>query len=143
MVDSTIKMGADIIIGGHPHVLQPIQFIKSNKNRPDSVFVAYSLGNFISNQQWRYSDAGGILTLRITKNLNDNSIRISEVEFIPTRVFKGNTGIKHEYIILPSISSQNDSSITFFTKSDHKRIEESLNDTRDIISKFSLQISFR
>src|SRR3989339_1241286 len=32
VVDRTIEMGADIIIGGHPHVLQPVEFTKSNNN---------------------------------------------------------------------------------------------------------------
>ena len=89
VVAKTIEMGADIIIGGHPHVLQPVKFIKSSQSVFDSVFVAYSLGNFISNQQWRYSDAGGVLTLSISKNIYDKSIKVSEVEFIPTWVFKG------------------------------------------------------
>ncbi|MCK7520783.1 MAG: CapA family protein [Ignavibacteriales bacterium] len=79
VVAKTIEMGADIIIGGHPHVLQPVKFIESSQSVFDSVFVAYSLGNFISNQQWRYSDAGGVLTLSISKNIYDKSIKVSEL----------------------------------------------------------------
>src|SRR3989339_1937390 len=137
VVDSTIEMGADIIIGGHPHVLQPVQFIKSNNSVFDSVFVAYSLGNFISNQRKRYADAGGILTLSISKNMYDKSIRISEIEFIPTWVFKGNTGNKNEYVILPSIPSMNDSSINYLDKSQNNKIKESINDSKEVIAKYS------
>jgi hypothetical protein len=44
-----------------------------SKTINDTVFVAYSLGNFLSNQYWRYTDAGVILKLIhyrkiITKN---------------------------------------------------------------------------
>ena len=143
VVNSTIEMGADIIIGGHPHVLQPVKFIKSEKSVFDSVFVAYSLGNFISNQQWRYSDTGGILTLSISKNIYDKSIKISKVEFIPTWVYKGNSGEKNEYIILPSKSILEDSSNSFLKKDHLKKIEESFSDTKEVMAKYSNRVSFR
>jgi poly-gamma-glutamate capsule biosynthesis protein CapA/YwtB (metallophosphatase superfamily) len=142
VVEKTIEMGADIIIGGHPHVLQPIQFIKSEKNAFDSAFAAYSLGNFISNQQWRYSDAGGILTLRITKNINNKSTKVSAIEFIPTWVFKGNTGTKNEYLILPSIVSINNSSLYYLDKSKLIKSEESIRDTKAIITKYTDRVKF-
>lgn len=45
------REGVDIIIGSHPHVVQPYE--------ADSTHVVYySLGNLVSNQQWRYSDGG-------------------------------------------------------------------------------------
>ena len=43
-----INAGVDLIIGHHPHVLQPIEKYKSADNR--NCFIFYSLGNFISNQ---------------------------------------------------------------------------------------------
>jgi len=143
VVDKTIEMGADIIIGGHPHVLQPLKFINSHNSVFDSVFVAYSLGNFISNQQRRYSDAGGVLTLHISKNIYDKSIKISAVEFIPTWIFKGSTGNKNEYVILPSITSINDSSLTFLGKNHLKKIKESVNDTKEVIARYSNQVTFK
>lgn len=143
VVDSTIKMGADIIIGGHPHVLQPVKFIKSEKSVFDSVFVAYSLGNFISNQRMRYSDAGGILTLHIKKNISPQSIIISEVEFTPTWVFKGYVGEKSEYIIIPSITAMQDTVHDYLNKTNLNKINESISDTKEILSKYSNRVSFK
>lgn len=143
VVNKTIEMGADIIIGGHPHVLQPVKFIKSENSVFDSVFVAYSLGNFISNQQWRYSDTGGILTLSITKNFFNYAIKITAVEFLPTWIFKGNTVNKNEYIILPSITSIDDSSIAFLNKNHLSKMEESIKDTREVLSKYVYKVSFK
>jgi poly-gamma-glutamate synthesis protein (capsule biosynthesis protein) len=54
VVNRSINYGADIIIGSHPHTLQPVEFYKTKNAKIDSGFVAYSLGNFISNQRWRY-----------------------------------------------------------------------------------------
>jgi poly-gamma-glutamate synthesis protein (capsule biosynthesis protein) len=137
VISKTIEMGADIIIGGHPHVLQPVQFLKSNNSVFDSVFVAYSLGNFISNQRKRFTDAGGILTLNISKNNYSKKISIAQVEFTPTWIFKGNTGNKNEYVILPSISLMNDSSINYLDKGQIKKLKESVSDTKGVLLKYS------
>lgn len=53
-----VAAGADLIIGHHPHVLQPVAWVEAGGRRGA---VAYSLGNFISNQdrfyQWRSDPA--------------------------------------------------------------------------------------
>jgi len=61
---SWIKAGADIVVGTHPHVVQPVQVITLETGRTG--IVAYSLGNFVSNQQDRYTDLGGLLEITIT-----------------------------------------------------------------------------
>ena len=143
VVDSTIKMGADIIIGGHPHVLQPFQFIKSDHSVFDSVFVAYSLGNFISNQRKRFTDAGGILTITISKNILNNTLKITNVEVMPIWVFKGYTGNKNEFIILPSIIDSNDTLISFLNNNQRNKLIMSIDDAKEILAKFHARINFR
>lgn len=55
-----VRNGTDLIVGMHPHVVQPIR--KERGTRPDGspkdVVVVYSLGNFISNQQQPNTDGG-------------------------------------------------------------------------------------
>lgn len=58
--------GASAIIGMHPHVVQPIKSIKQ-KNSVNSIPVAYSLGNFISNQRDINRDGGILVKLEITQ----------------------------------------------------------------------------
>lgn len=54
------REGVDIIIGSHPHVVQPYS--------ADSLGVVYySLGNLVSNQQWRYSDGGIIAEVEVIR----------------------------------------------------------------------------
>ena len=74
--------GADVIIGHHPHVLQPIEFI----TRADGTrtLVAFSLGNFISQQNTPARVIGGMVSYTVTKNTASNSLEISDVHFIPT-----------------------------------------------------------
>jgi poly-gamma-glutamate capsule biosynthesis protein CapA/YwtB (metallophosphatase superfamily) len=63
--------GASMVIGAHPHVLQPVTF-DQEKNQ----LVAYSMGNFVSGQRVRYRDGGMLLEIDLVKvraNKEDNS----------------------------------------------------------------------
>jgi len=136
VVRKIIAFGADIIIGGHPHVVQPVDFFKTNNIKLDSGFIAYSMGNFISNQRWRYSDAGVILNIEISKNIMSDSIYISEVNYLPTWVFRGQTERGREFIILPS-QNADDSTYYYLTAQDKILMKEAFRDTKEIINKYS------
>lgn len=49
-----LEAGATVIVGAHPHVLQPIETYKTQDGRDTLIF--YSLGNFLSNQSRSYVD---------------------------------------------------------------------------------------
>lgn len=137
IVEKTIKLGADAIVASHPHVLQPIDTYKANNANVDSGFVAYSLGNFISNQRWRYSDGSIILNFKIQKDNASRKIKISEINYLPIWVFKGETQNGKEYIIYPSELAEGNKLPSFLTGSDKKLMKECYNDTKEIINKFS------
>jgi len=141
VVQKTISSGADIIIGGHPHVLQPVQFFKTKEGRIDTGFVAYSLGNFFSNQRWRYSDAGIILNIEIAKNLKSTAIYISDVSYIPTWVYKGQTNNGNEYVILPVLPEYKSSIDDHLTDSDMKNMKQAFDDTNEILKRFGAKIN--
>ncbi|WNS77384.1 CapA family protein [Bacillus sp. DTU_2020_1000418_1_SI_GHA_SEK_038] len=83
-----IKEGIDILFGHHPHVLQPIEWIKAADGR--DALIVYSLGNFLSGQNWDYKDIGGIATINVTKSINESgvSIKLDQPAFFPTYVSK-------------------------------------------------------
>jgi poly-gamma-glutamate capsule biosynthesis protein CapA/YwtB (metallophosphatase superfamily) len=56
------RHGAQLVIGAHPHVIQPMEWRKE-KNQ----FVAYSLGNFVSGQRKRYTDGGALAYVELEK----------------------------------------------------------------------------
>lgn len=80
--------GADIVIGHHPHVLQPIQWI--DNNRGGKTLVAYSLGNFLAAQRSKdpYNRIGGILQVVVKKTVHNGNSRIAlgPVRFRPTYI---------------------------------------------------------
>lgn len=103
--------GVDIIIGSHPHMVQPIEMINSDENDNETL-VIYSLGNFLSNQRneilnKKYTEDGVIVNIDIDKNLNTGETTISNVEYIPTWVNKyNNKNGKLTYEIIPLINEK-------------------------------------
>lgn len=63
------RNGADLVIGAHPHVVQPVrQEQTSTPEEPDkSVVVVYSLGNYISNQLKPHTDGGIMFEVELLK----------------------------------------------------------------------------
>ncbi len=75
-----IDNGVDVIIGHHPHVLQPMEW----HERPDGgkTLVMYSLGNFLSGMMYSRNMVGGFMGFDIIKA--PNGVSIENAYFIPT-----------------------------------------------------------
>ena len=74
--------GADVIIGHHPHVLEPIEFIERDDG--SRTLVVYSLGNFISQQNKPSRVIGGMVQYTVTKDKTSGRVTVSNVKFVPT-----------------------------------------------------------
>lgn len=133
IVDFTIRAGADIIIGSHPHVIQRMERFVTNNGRIDTGFVAYSLGNFLSNQRWRYSDAGVILNIKLEKNRFTDRIKISEIHPVPVWVYTGHYEGKRRYYILPATDSPDTLNYPFLSAPDRQNIKQAYEDTYQIL----------
>ena len=73
--------GGDVILGHHPHVIQPIEWIESGENR---TLCAYSLGNFMSEMEMDTKILGGMLTFTVEKLGEDGEAEVKNVLFTPT-----------------------------------------------------------
>lgn len=79
-VDLFSDLGVDIVIGCHPHVLQPVQWVTNNETGK-KMLVYYSLGNFLSHQIELDQLCGGMAEITIKKN--GDEIEISSAKLIP------------------------------------------------------------
>jgi hypothetical protein len=138
VVEKAIQAGADIIIGSHPHVLEPGKFFHSDKSCLDSGFVVYSLGNFLANQQERYKDAAAILLFTVEKNLRTNKFVLRNVSYIPTWVFKGSDNEKKVFYIIPESDTAGYSAMHFLHRSAQYHMHQAFNDTKQTLSSFQL-----
>lgn len=74
------SLGVDMIIGGHPHVIQPMEF-RANRYWPDrNIVLVYSLGNFISNMK-RPDTRGGAMARVLVRRLADGTPRVVDASY--------------------------------------------------------------
>ena len=134
-----LEAGATLVIGAHPHVIGPTKKLYSEAIK-DTVFVAYSLGNFLSNQYWRYTDAGVILKLQIQKNYTKKTVSFKEASFTPTWVYRGD-GAKKMHILFPAQWNADSTKLpSFITKSHQQKMQEAFDDTRLMMTKTNSEL---
>ena len=93
--------GVDVILGNHPHVLEPMEkkTITLQDGTTKDVFVVYALGNFTADQRDEITRDSAILNLTITKN-SDSKISIDKVNYIPIYMYKNTNVSTHKFKIL-------------------------------------------
>lgn len=89
-------LGFDLIIGGHPHVVQDQEILTASDGR--QVPVVYSLGNLISNQR-RLNCNGGLM---VTVDIDRLTHQIIRLDYIPVYVHMGDFGPDKDYFCLPT-----------------------------------------
>ena len=98
LAELLFKNGVDIILGSHPHVLEPMEkrtVTLSDGTKKDG-FVIYSLGNFISAQKDKYTKDSIILNLKITKHSQGN-ITIDSYDYTPIYMQDNGANAKNRY----------------------------------------------
>lgn len=99
LADMLFRSGVDIILGSHPHVIQPTHTLDYDGK---TKFIAYSMGNFLSNQRVetlvpygmseqvsKYTEDGIIIDIEIEKKGSTKEVSIKNINYIPLWVYKG------------------------------------------------------
>ena len=131
------KWGADLVIGSHPHVVQPIKYVDyKSKSGKGKGLVVYSLGNFISNQSKLDTDGGIMVEVELRKNETEQATIIEEVSYIPIWRYIDEDKLQgQKYYILPvdllenkklniELSSDNKKAMQLFASRTRKRLED-------------------
>jgi len=94
--------GVDIILGSHPHVLQPMEkkTITLEDGSTKDCFVIYSLGNFMSGQTYPNTRNSIILNMSFTKNGETGKTTIDSVSYVPIYMYKASSGGVQRYRVL-------------------------------------------
>lgn len=106
MAQQLCDLGVDVIVGGHPHVLQPIEYLTSGDGQHNTLGI-YSLGNAISNQRKNFmnlktghTEDGVLFRFTISKK-GEEKAYVSGASFLPTWVNIRTEGSKRLYEIVP------------------------------------------
>lgn len=84
--------GVRVIIGSHPHVIEPAEYITSKDGKKTLVY--YSLGNFISAQDLNYTMMGGMAKFTLSLNGETGEVVSKDAAFYPT-VTHFDSGLTH------------------------------------------------
>lgn len=133
--------GADIIFGSHPHVMQEVDVLTGKSG--NKTLVAYSLGNFISNQRVGYNDDFiytedcMILEARLARQ-PDGKVAFAGAQYLPTWTFMWTKSGQRYYTVVPlekAIASPEAYGMNPNPKgSDLKKAQLSLKHTRELLA---------
>ena len=100
-------LGVDVIVGGHPHVVEPMELLTSGVDSRHKTAVIYSLGNAVSNQRrdlmtlnTGHTEDGAVFTVTFEKYA-DGEVYVADVNVMPTWVNLRSVDEKQEYNIVP------------------------------------------
>ncbi len=131
LADYCFTQGVDLIIGSHPHVIQKMVWYKQDSTDRDRI-VAYSLGNFISNQRKPGTDGGAIVRIEIIKE--DRSVYVSNTGYYLTWVYTPIENYRKQFFILPT--SQFENRPAFFKKpADFGQMKKFIVDSRTLLRR--------
>ena len=125
-----IEAGADVVLGSHPHVIQPMKTVQltSADGTSRTAFIIHSLGNFVSNQRERFRDTGLLLNLAFEKNLRTGAVALVSVEYVPVWVDDTSAGGR-EHRVLPIREVLDDLDYPGVTDADRAKMRQAWDDT--------------
>ena len=104
LADFLFQNGVDIVLGNHPHVLEPMEkrTITLEDGTTKDGFIIYLLGNFIADQNAKNTRNSVILNLTITKH-TDGKVTIDKADYVPIYMYK-DTSLKTKKMKLIDIN---------------------------------------
>jgi poly-gamma-glutamate synthesis protein (capsule biosynthesis protein) len=127
-----MEQGVDLVIGSHPHVVQPMELIKEDGT--GDRLVVYSMGNFVSNQRRRYTDGGAMVSVTVSKG--EYGLQIEEAGYILTWVYVPVVKGRPVYHIMPAATEESQSEVRRHKVSAEK-MRLFTDDARRIFSRYN------
>lgn len=132
----SFEKGADLIIGAHPHVIQPIEEIEYKRDGKKRKGVVYwSLGNYISNQRNPYQDGGIMAHIELEKDSRTKETKLVNHMYIPAWVNKNSRTTQKDYFVLPVSMHEQDTTIFEVNKAENYKFKQFGADTRTHLAK--------
>lgn len=135
MANIAFDLGVDYIVGSHPHVVSRVEYHGEDNER----FVAYSLGNHLSNQRTEYihrigTEDGLIVKIKLEKDYSTKKVNLVSLETIPTWLNRYYDGKWHYTIIPIDMALSGNLSELTLTESLRNKLLESKERTENILN---------
>lgn len=132
LAEFCFRKGVKIVIGAHPHVLQPMEWIKESDQ-----LVVYSLGNFVSGQSSRYKNGGAMVHVELQKK--DSVTTINRAEYELQYVYRDPL---KRFKIIPVNQFESDTTLVG-EKAARASIREFISDSRKLFIEHNLNVEER
>lgn len=100
LADFLEALGVDMIIGAHPHVIQPME-LRPNKYYPDkNVLLVYSLGNFVSNMKTADTRGGAMTRVKLFRG-DDRKPIVKNADYRLLFTLPAGAGTKNYRVVEP------------------------------------------
>jgi poly-gamma-glutamate synthesis protein (capsule biosynthesis protein) len=96
-------------------------------------YVAYSLGNFLSNQPWRYTDSGIIAYINIEKR--GLRVSVTGISYLPVYVQRSTRVYPPTYRVVPLLPGLEPSTDIALTRRDKTRMDQIRSELDTILSR--------
>jgi poly-gamma-glutamate synthesis protein (capsule biosynthesis protein) len=148
MADFLIENGADIILGGHPHVCEPMTYreVTLDNGEVRSGFVIFSLGNFISGQSpyslktnGEYTDTTAIVNLELTLDPSTGACSVTGVTYVPCLMLNRYTAEDRYYLLdaYRAMEDYNSGDTSIVTGAVYSRLEKAVKDCRLLLGDYA------
>lgn len=139
LADFLFQNGVDVILGNHPHVLEPMEkrTVTLENGTTKDGFVIYACGNFICDQNAENTRNSIILNLTITKH-SDEKITIDKADYVPIYMYKGSSSKLKRMKVLDieqSISDYENGIDTSIGQSTYNDLKKQLEKIQNIVGK--------
>ncbi|NLM27697.1 MAG: CapA family protein [Clostridiaceae bacterium] len=141
LAESMISWGADIILGSHPHVVEPSETVEMDG---DIKYVIYGMGNYLSNQIGgnnpnKYNndltEDGMMINIKIEKDFETGKTSIISVEHIPTWVYRYTENGIYKYKIYP-VPSLDHESLNSLDEALANKLKNSYSRTMELVKDY-------
>lgn len=137
LTEFCFKHGAKLVIGAHPHVIQPMEW-----RREQDQFVAYSLGNFVSGQRKRYTDGGALAHIelqKVTRADSTTTTSIKDARYQLVWVYR-TVDTARDYYLLPSAVVEHPEQNQIGDQASRAAATLFLQDSRALLRKHNVQV---
>jgi len=137
LADFFFNRGVDLIIGSHPHVLQRMEWTKSETDMKDRIAI-YSMGNYVSNQRRTGTDGGTMVRIELTKEVD--SLYVSAAGYYLTWVYTPIEKYRKKFFVLPCSKFENKPE--FFAKpADYQKMKLFIKNSRRLLYNQNIRIN--
>lgn len=136
LAEHFLSLGADMIIGSHPHVIQKMVMMNGEEDSLKKP-VVYSLGNFVSNQRRQKTDGGAIVRIDIERS--GDSVKVEQAGYYLTWVYTPSENGRRKYYILPCSDFENKPEF-FSSHTDFENMMKFVSDSRRLLNSQNINI---